>query len=235
MYGEHKAPFLFERGPLRISTEETDEGIAYHREYEDKILDKTIFSKGKNIVINPIEPLNTPKSITSTLLIELEEPIVLEPKTKRSIFLTYPLEIGVFVKGKKRHLDIDIFTLVKNKYTLYGDVKTGTICKYWKSSLHTSVPSVDQLHEGILNLRFYNTSDEWVELTKTVFNAYGMVMFYDDDLVSMRGDMKISGEDKSETRFISHPLREDMNKSLEVFEKKAKHLKGAKFIMEGGI
>ena len=235
MYGEHKAPFKFERGPLIVSTEETDEGINYHREYEDKILDKTIFSKGKNIIINPIEPLNTPKALTSALLIEMDKPLVLEPKNKKRIYLTYPLEIGVFVRGKKHHKDIDIFTLVKNKYTLYGDVKTGTICKYWNSELHTSEPSPDPLHEGVLELQLFNSAEEWIEVTKSVFNAYGMVMFYDDNTVSMKGQMKIVGEEKSATRFLAEPLREGMTKSLEVFEKKVQHLKGARFIMEGGI
>ncbi len=235
MYGEHKAPFEFEREPLIVSTEETEEGIDYHREYEENIIDKTIFSKEKDIIINPIEPLNTPKALTSALLIEMDKPLVLEPKNKKKVYLTYPLEIGVFVKGKKHYKDIDIFTLVKNKYTLYGDVKTGTICKYWKSELHTSEPSPDPLHEGVLELQLYNFAEEWIEVTKSVFNAYGMVMFYDDELVSMKGQMKIVGEEKSATRFLTEPLREGMKKSLEVFEKKVQHLKGAKFIMEGGI
>ncbi|MFO7791886.1 MAG: DUF432 domain-containing protein [Candidatus Saliniplasma sp.] len=235
MYGEHKAPFEFERGALIISTEETEEGLNYHREYEDNIIDKTIFSKGKNIVINPIEPLNTPKVLTSTLLIEMDKPLVLEPNNKKRIYLTYPLEIGVFVKDKKQHKDIDIFTLVKNKYTLYGDVKTGTICKYWKSDLYTSKPSPDPLHLGVLELQLYNSADEWIEVTKSVFNAYGMVMFYDRELVYMRCQMKIVGENRFATQFLTKPLREDMKKSLEVFEKKLHHLKGVRFIMDGGM
>ncbi|MFO8109566.1 MAG: DUF432 domain-containing protein [Thermoplasmata archaeon] len=235
MYGDYDLPFELDNDQFSITAESSEDGFTYTRAIGDDILSKDILTDKATMNISPIEPLNLPMKLTSALLIEFEKGAVLKPQSKRRLFLTFPVELGVFLYGRKEEKTIDIFSLVKPKYTLYGDVSTGTICKYWKSEIHPGIPSVDNLYEGIIELVAINNSSEWVEVHKAVFNAYGMKIFYDEKLVAMRARMAIKAEDMSITDFISKPLRKGMKESFELYLREKLPLRGSRFIMEGGL
>ncbi len=80
-----------------------------------------------------------------------------------------------------------------------------------------------------------NTTSKWVELTKSVFNAHGMKIYYNDTMVSVRADIKIKGEETAETDMVDSPLREGMTKSLELYFTKKLSITGTKFVMEVGL
>ena len=106
---------------------------------------------------------------------------MVEPGATQKIYAKYPLEIGVFISRNENFKILDIFTLMKQKFTLYGGPSRGVICKYWRSAVYSSIPSVNPIHEGVVELSITNTSAKWVEVTKAVFNAYGMKMYYSDE------------------------------------------------------
>ncbi len=220
---------------LTISVSHTDGRLLYHREFGEDVVEKELLAGKGKILICPVEPMNLPKNITSSLLVEFEKPLVVEPRYKKRVFVTFPTEIGVFTGKGKSARYIDIFGLNKPKFTLYGDVKTGSICKYWKSEVYHKLPKMDPAYEGIMDLHISNLSKRWVEVTKVVFSAYGMKIYYDSGVVSMRASMIIQGEDHSETKFIDKPLRKGMKSSKEIYVHSIQPLKGQKFIMEGGI
>ncbi|MFW6040997.1 MAG: DUF432 domain-containing protein, partial [Thermoplasmatota archaeon] len=88
---------------------------------------------------------------------------------------------------------------------------------------------------GVLELKIYTSSTKWLEVSKTVFTAYGMEIYYKDDLVSLKGTIKIRDEDLSETNFLDKPLEKYMEKAPEIYQAKKQPLKGSKFVMEGGL
>ena len=135
MYGYYVPPFSVEKEGISISVENTGEQWIYRRTLGTDKVEKLILGDGKHLIINPVEPLNTPKEITPNLLIEFEKTLLLAGGAKKKIFLTFPIEIGVFISDKddKNLQLLDVLSLARQKFTLYGEVSNGVICKHWKS------------------------------------------------------------------------------------------------------
>ncbi len=236
MYGSHKKDYQECIENLHLHFKGEEDFLKYYREIGEDIVEKRFLNKNCEIVINPIEPLNLPKDLASTLLIELDEPVMVSPRSKSKIFAKFPIEIGVFVKGDEFRDPFDIFSLVNHKYTTYGDIKTGRICKYWKSDASQKIPTTDRYKEGVIQVNMMNTTRRWIEVTNMVFTGYGMKIYYDENMVSLMAKMIIQTEDQSETKFLNSGMRKGMRKSIETLRPKGTiPMKGEKFIMEGGI
>jgi hypothetical protein len=235
MYRYYDAPFKIVKDGITLTLEKEGERLLYRSVCADKEVEKIILASDGKVLINPVEPLNKPKELTRYLLIEFERSLVVGPGSTKRIFVTYPIEIGVFIAGSTQFEIIDILTLVKQKFTLYGDPRSGVICKYWGSEVYSSLPSVDPLHEGVIELSMTNTTTWWVEVAKAIFNAYGMKSYYNDDLVSMKATMKIMSKTLAETDFVDAPLQEGMKKSLELYTVRRLPVVGTKFVMEVGL
>ena len=218
-----------------MSVEKEDNLYTYKRKAfygtEEKIL---LFDTGK-VLLNPIEPLNRPKEITSFLLVEFEKSIVIGPGTSKIIYIKFPIEIGVFISNNKNFEILDVLTLVNQKFTLYGDPASGVICKYWNSSVYSKIPETNPMMEGVTEVKIENTTTRWVEVSKAVFNAYDMRIYYSHSLVSMKAKMKILGDQMAETVFSNAPLKAGMTKSIELYTAGKVSVLGPKFLMEGGL
>ena len=151
------------------------------------------------------------------------------------IFLKFPIEVGVYISEKGTHHLLDVFTLTNPKFTVYGDPSNGFLCKYWKSDFYNTMPLGDAIREGILELSISNTRTDWAEVTKAVFNAYGMKIYYSDSMVSMRAGMKIKGADIAETEFENSPLEAGMNDAIEIYTTRKLSVTSTKFAMEFGL
>ena len=193
MYGNYGLPFSVEKGGISVSMEKSEKLWIYKRTFGEDKVEKQIIGDGKYIIINPVEPLNTPKELTSNMLIEFEKSLLLAGGTIKTIFLTFPIEIGVFISYKEitNLLLLDVFTQAKQKFTLYGSVSNGIICKHWKSVIYSTSHSPDPMREGIIELTLRNTISEWVSISKAIFNVYGMKLYY-DSYVFMKAHMDIS-------------------------------------------
>lgn len=235
MYKIYNIPFKIEKEGIHLSIEKEADIYLYRREIPDENEEKVLLSSDSKILINPIEPLNKPKDITPYLLIEFEKPLVVEPRVTKNIFIKFPIEIGVFISANRNFEILDVLALAGQKYTLYGDSRNGLICKYWKSGVYSSIPTANPIYEGVAEVSVTNATNYWVEVTKAVFNAYDMKIYYDDDMVSMKAKMKILGEEMAETDFVDQPLKEGMKKSLEIYRTKKISVIGPKFMMEGGL
>ena len=235
MFGRYDIPFKIVHDEISLSVDKEGENLLYRRESGGEKVEKILLgSKGK-ILLNPVEPVNKPKELTPYLLIELERTLAIEPGTTKRVFLKFPIEMGVFISGNGDFQVLDILTLIKPKFTLYGDPRSGFICKYWKSNSHLSTPPVDPIYEGVMELNVTNTNSSWMEVTKAVFNSYGMKIYYNNNLASLRANMKIKTDMISETEFVDSPLEEGMNKSLELYTVRKLSVASTKFVMELGI
>jgi hypothetical protein len=235
MFGSYDAPLGIEKEGISLSVERAGEIMTYRRQCGDEKVEKMLLTSTGTILINPVEPVNKPKEITSSLLIEFKTSLVVEPAATKKIYVTYPVEIGVFIAMDKKYEVLDIFSIQKQKFTLYGDPRSGVICKYGKSEVYSSIPSVNPLLDGVIELSITNTVSEWVNVTKAIFNAYGMKLYYSDDMVYMKATMKINNEKTAETGFVDSPLERGMKKSLELYTVRKLAVVSTKFVMEGGI
>jgi len=221
-------------GEISIRFEKNGNFYRYVREDKNKI-EKDIFTESGRVIVNPVEPVNLPKEITNFLQIEFKKPFFSEPKSSVEVYITFPIEIAVFIAAKKSVGAIDIFSLQNPKYTLYGDPRTGIICRYWKSEIYTDIPEVDMYREGIMKLRITNSHDEWVEINSVVLDIYGMKIYYGEEIVYSAASMNVTSQKIAETRFIEKPLRTNMKRALELYVAKRIVVKRNKFVMEWGL
>jgi hypothetical protein len=235
MFGIHNVPFRIEQEGVSLSVEQEEDHLLYRRECLGDKIEKTLLIDSGRIQLNPVEPLNRPKELTRYLMIELARPLVVGPKVNRRMFLRFPVEVGVYVGGDKKFEILDIFTLVRQKFTLYGDPRVGVICKYWTSDVSASIPDVNRVQEGVMEVILTNTDTERVEISRAVFNAYGMKIYYNDKLVSMKATMRVKSEEVAETDFVDSALVEGMKKSLEIYSTRRLSVTDTKFVMELGL
>ncbi|MFP3908782.1 MAG: DUF432 domain-containing protein [Archaeoglobaceae archaeon] len=234
MYGAYSFPATIETENILISVEREEKRFLYRREFQEEKVEKILAADSGQLTINPVEPLNKPVEVTSFMQIEFENSIVVEPKTHQKIYLTFPIEIGVFVTSKRDVEVLDVLTLVRQKYTLYGEPSNGVICRYWKSGVYSEIPETDRLREGVMELTINNEVGEWVEVNKAVFNAVGMKIYY-NDMVSMRATMELGSKTVAETDFRDSPLKSGMKKSIELYTARKVPIVGRKMIMGWGL
>ncbi|MDW7733088.1 MAG: DUF432 domain-containing protein [Methanolobus sp.] len=236
MFDKYTPPFTIETEDIKISVEKENGNLIYRRSLYGDEIEKILLHKDGEFLINPIEPVNIPKALSSFLLIEFQRSVMIAPYDKQKIHLKFPVEIGVFVSRKEGdHELIDVLSLAFSKFTLYGNPTRGLICKYWESDVHSSYTHPDILHEGDLELEIVNETGNWIELNKAVFNAYGMKIYYGSDRLSMKAQMKVINKSLAETDFMTYSLTPGLYRSVELYTSRKILLNGSKCIMEYGL
>ena len=237
MYGVYDYDFKFENEEITLGVEKKGGFLKYTRwlgNGKNDIVEKILASDAGKIIVNPVEPLNLPKEITNHLEIQFE-PVVVEPNSFKKIYLKFPIEIGVFAATKKSIEVLDIFSLNSQKYSLYGAPDSGVICRWYKSDVFADIPKTDLLREGVIELNIQNTSHEWVEVCRVVFESYGMKIYYGDS-VSMVATIRIINRMVAETNFINKPIKDGMKKSLELYTaRRIPVVERMGFLMEWGL
>jgi hypothetical protein len=235
MFDKYTPPFTVETEGTTISVEEEKGNLIYRRSSEDDTIEKILLQKGE-FLINPIEPVNVPKTLSSFLLIEFQRSVMIAPYDRQTIHLKFPIEIGIFISRKEGEYElIDIVTFNENKYTLYGNPNRGLICKHWESQVYPSYPRPDILYEGDLELVISNETGNWMEISQAVFNAYGMKIYYGSDRISMKAQMKIINKNLAEIDFTTYPLSPGFHRSVELYTSRKILLNGTKSVMEFGL
>lgn len=236
MYGLYQSPFNLEIEGVSISVETHEDSLVYRRFGCLGTTEKLLLQNSCNILINPVEPVNIPKKLTHFLLINFKTTVIIEPGVTKNVYITFPIELGVFVSQNKENFElIDIFSFSRLKYTLYGAPSNGIICKYWESDVFLSPPLTNPWDTGYIDLKIVNDSDHMVEITKSVFNAYGMKIYYRENKVLMKAVMRIPNRKSAETEFINCSQKGWLNKAMELYVSSKIRVIGSKFIMEYGL
>ncbi len=233
-WGPHSCPAEINLDGIVLMMEEREKGFLYSRKGAGEAIEKLVLSKKGKLYLSPVEPVNKPLALSSHLLIDFAAPILVEPNSTRSVFLSFPVEIAVSVgrRGSGENV-IDIFTTSKMKHTLYGTVKDGVICKYWASELFSVLPRLNPLETGVLQLEIQNPNSGWVEVNKTVLSAYGMKIYYNGNMITLNAVMKIINDNDAETSFIDSPLQPGLVPAAERYSTRLLTQQG-KMLMEDG-
>ncbi len=74
-------------------------------------------------------------------------------------------------------------------------------------------------------------------MTKAVFAAHGMKIYYSDDMVAMRANMRIMSKKVAEIDFVNSPLVKGMKRSLELYTSRLRQIPvvATRFLMDEGI
>jgi len=233
MFGRYKGIFHREDGDILVETERNGGLLTYRRRCEGQTFERLLVSKTGEIVINPVEPVNLPKEITNFLQIEFT-PMVFEPGASQTVYLKFPVEIGVFLEAARDIDVLDVFGLGTQKYTLYGSPTGGVVARWYRSAVYTEVPAVECLSEGVMELSIHNASHEWVEISCAVFDSTDMKIYY-SDFVATTAAMKVISTTLAETDFIDAPLRPGMVKSVELHVARKIPVINRGYLMEWGF
>lgn len=209
--------------------------VRYVREGQDKVEKVVVPSNKCYMVVNPVEPINLPKPVSDFILAEFSKSISIAPGSSVTAYTTFPVEIGVFLTDVKDSNVIDFFSLVKQKYTLYGSPRNGVICRYWAGEVSTDIPEADPLREGVLKLKITNLSSSWATLTNIVLRVDGMSIYYDSERVSSAAQIDILSPSLAETSMVEEPLKEGMNRSITLRSQRKTPISRSKFTMEWGL
>ncbi|HAP31957.1 MAG TPA: hypothetical protein DCQ14_02725, partial [Firmicutes bacterium] len=210
-FGYYDIPLQIEQGNLSVCMEQEGNSLVYRRRCNGDAREKILFGTDGQVLFNPVEPVHKPKEITTFFLIELEETLNVKPRETAEVMLTFPVEIGaVFFTEDKSSIVLDVFTLGAPKYTLYGEPGTGMICRYWESKAHTVTPSPDPRLAGVMYLQIKNTLPRWIEISRAVFCAHDLQIYYNQHLVCCSAYMRILSETSAETGFNSFSPQADM-------------------------
>lgn len=235
-YGYHNVPFSMENEHFKVYIHKHENGYRYRRETGEGNAEKIVAGRSGKAVVIPVEPVNKPREITPFFLIDLAETLAVEPRRTVKIMVTFPVEIAIgFVPKNNNIYYLDVLSINKPKYTLYGNPKNGLICRYWRSDVYFSMPPVNPFSEGVMTMTITNSSKQWVNVNHAVFSAFNMTIYYKINLVGANATMKILGENTAETAFVDSPLEKDMKKSLHFYEAKRLPVLGGKLIMEEGF
>ena len=219
-YGKFNFDYSINFQGLKLGFEDKNGMYHYKRDIVGWKHESNIATQTKTFYLQPIEPLNLPDNVTDFIEIEFKE-ITIEPEGKAVVFLTIPIEIGVFLEAKNgdRNL-LDIVTFCHPKFSLYGAASRGVITRFHKSEVYAMPPSVDNYKEGLLRLEIENDTDEWATVGRVVIYQKGLNLYYDETTVSASAKMIIRTHDVADVVGIDQPIREGMTQCLQVFEQR---------------
>ncbi|MDD1716283.1 MAG: DUF432 domain-containing protein [Methanolinea sp.] len=234
MFGIHKYPFEYREREVFLSIEPGDRYSHYHRVIPGNDCRKMIGNLEGRVVINPVEPVSLPHDVTGMIEFHFT-PIVLEPGSTVKIYLKFPVEIGVFLESTDGYDVLDVFTLAKQKFSLYGTPEKGFITRHIEAGVFDTIPGTDSLTEGVMEIAMHNCGQAWVEVSRAVFEQSTMHLFY-GSMVSMKAEMEVHSRQMAVTRVLERPLEAEMKQSVRLFSARRILIpEKPVFIMEYGV
>ena len=215
-YGRYDLSLNIELESLRIWIQQKTGLAVYERDLAGDRMVKVLGMNTGQIVIHPVEPLTVPKPISPYLEIAFD-PVLVPPEACLTLYLTFPVDIGVFIDRGGGIEVLDTFSFNRAKYSLYGTPKSGVITKWFKSQISLDLPATDPLREGILQLTIHNTTKEFREVSRAVFDGQAMVLYY-HDIVAMQAEMDLTSSVVAETSVVDAPLQSGMERSIELLK-----------------
>jgi hypothetical protein len=233
VFGRYEGDISYTDDGVTIKLDRSFKIPRYVRSSSGDTVEKMIPAGKGTIIINPVEPVNLPVPITRHLEISFPQ-VALPPNTSQKIFLTFPLEIGVFLEsGGDVHI-LDLFSLSTTKFSLYGPPDAGLITRWHHSDLHLTKPVVIRYREGVLELTVRNSSSETVELSRVVFDSDSMHIFY-GDVAEMAAVMEVYSPMIARTTVQNIPPRSCRERCIELYTaRKIPVVQGKGFLMEYG-
>lgn len=218
VYGKFGFDYSVNFEGLSLSFEERNGIYQYHRNIKDWKYSASIAVTDGSCLIHPVEPLNLPENVTDFLEIVFDE-IRVEPNGKTVVFLTIPIEIGIFIESRDGNSTLlDVVTFTYPKYSLYGSANRGVITRYCKSAVYMDPPLLQNHIEGTVRLEIENTTHEWASVSRVIIYQKGLVLYYDETSVSACAVMTITAPDVASVYGIDLPLRPEMTQCAQIFD-----------------
>jgi uncharacterized protein len=234
VFGSYRYPVSLSHDGISINVTADGKFARYIRECGGNRVEKILGATDGTLLVNPVEPTNLPENITGFLEISFPS-IVLKPGSFTTIYLTFPIEIAVFLEANNLFDVFDLFSLTHTKFSLYGPPDAGPVTRWYRSGVYSSLPQTDPLREGVMELRLQNSSPNSLQVSRGIFENTAMALWY-GEIVSLVASMNVFSETLAETRFFDKPLQPGMKRSTDMFTaRKIPVVQNASFFMEFGV
>lgn len=243
MFGEFPPPYSFGKDDLSLSVEMKEGHYQYRRDLAGEQVEKAISAGMNRLLVHPVEPFYSGSETAGHLEIEFPA-LIIEPGATETVFLTFPVEVGVFVEGLRDTEIIDAFSLGRPKFSLYGTPRRGVITRFARSGRHREIPPVDGGREGVLRLTVRNQLSEWTKVSRVVLDSQEMHL-YSSEFAGLVATMRIHARGVAEVTGLDRPLQGGMSRVQDFFTARrilrldtASHLPGIErkgFLMDGGL
>ncbi len=234
MFGRYERDPGYSDADVKLRIDRSGTIPVYTRDCNGAHVEKYLTGDYNAIHICPVEPVNLPEEITHHLEIAFPA-IVLPPGAKQTVYLKFPVEIGVFFEIRREMGVLDIFSLVPTRFSLYGRPDAGVITRWYWSEIFSSVPSTDLHREGVLELALVNHCAATVEISRAVFDSHHMTLFY-GERVGMTATMEVLSPVIALTTFATTPPPDCLNRSIDLYTSRkfpVGPMKG--YMMESGM
>jgi len=234
VFGRYEGDISYTDNFVTIHLERSAEIPRYIRSCCGETVEKILPSGRGTIIINPVEPVNLPLPLTR--LLEIAFPATaIPPQSEQQVFLTFPVEMGVFLEaGGDLHV-LDIFSKTPTKYSLYGSPGDGQITRFYQSRIFGKIPVVDHFSEGVLALTLKNTSARTIEVSRAVFDSHSMHIFY-GEYVAMTAVMELYSPMIARTSVDEKPAVSGMSPCIELYmARRIPAVHGRGHLMEFGV
>ncbi|MEA1994042.1 MAG: DUF432 domain-containing protein [Euryarchaeota archaeon] len=146
---------MFSMKEFGIEIDEEKGKYIYRRDGTEKI----VFGKEVSFDLFPV----VSQGIASYLQLVFREPLALPPDESTDLKVTAPYDMEVRALKKDKWISIEKIPVQKEKYTLYGSVETGILCRYFESEFG------EKINTASLHLKIKNRTQKWHEINKIVF------------------------------------------------------------------
>jgi hypothetical protein len=215
VFGEFTPPYRFDRDGLSLSLEMREGHYQYRRDLAGERSEKAISVGLSRLLVHPVEPFNTGPGAVTHLELEFP-PLILEAGATETFFLTFPIEVGVFVEGIRDTEVLDVFSVERPKFSLYGSPHRGAITRFTRSDRHREIPAVDGTRKGVLKLAVRNSLPEWVRISRVVMDE-DQIHLYVGESAAMMAMMRITGPGVAEVTGVDRPLKGGMSRAHDLF------------------
>jgi hypothetical protein len=236
MLGRYDYPGRFEVDGISFCIEKEGALYRYRRGCGDHEKERLLSLAETELYVHPVEPVNLPREVTRFFEITFPS-ITISPDSNVTIYLTFPLEIGVILKRNTEYQLLDVFSKALPKYSLYGIPESGVITRYWESPVSDTLRVSDTGETGILQLHIRNSSKRWIDVARAVFDVAYMPIYF-GPFISAAAEMILFSRDIAETRMLNTPLADGMQAAIQVITQTRLRMISAErggFFMEHGV
>lgn len=173
-------------GENKITVNSAGSAFSYKRFSGGKLdAEAMVVSDEDMVVIGvfPIAPLFTPKSVAKNIYLKFKSPVVLDQNNEAEVFAKMPIEIGVYRQTKGEEMLLDVFSLRRQQYALYGPPENGVVCRYVETEVSVSKDDMNpkKYEEALVKIRIKNAIDNVVKVSKVIIPMERVILDHAHD------------------------------------------------------
>jgi len=169
-----------------------------YRRYEgDKVASESLIvtdTKVTYVGLFPNPPIKTPKEVAKNVYIKFKSPMIIDQRSISVLYSKIPIEIGVYRQHEDEEFLIDVFSLARQRYALYGSPESGVVCRFIEAEAVTDKSTLDvrKYEEAMVRIRVNNGIDNVIKVSKIIIPVEDVVLEHKDDDVWVPGSVEMA-------------------------------------------